>query len=118
MFVRCKTHLKKEYPQFQVEILLLHLLEGLVVVSHGTAWCPKGAPSREGMGGKGTPSHGMGGQRASHGEPGRVWEGTGQGGGWEGWQRGGRRSTQRQLKAQTTPSLLLRKVSRVALQLI
>ena len=75
----CKTHLEKEYPKFQVEVLLLHLLERLVVVPHGATRSAKGAATMDGMG-----ADGMGG--GWEGEGGRMWKRSWQGGGGQGWQ--------------------------------
>ena len=66
------AHLKKEYSEFQVEVLLLHLLERLVVVPHGATRGAKGAATMDGMG-----ADGMGG--GWEGEGGRMWERSWQG---------------------------------------
>ena len=94
------AHLKKEYSEFQVEVLLLHLLERLVVVPHGATRGAKGAATMDGMG-----ADGMGGRWESEG--GRMWEWSWQGGGGQGRQGRGRWSTQGQLEAQSTSPLLL-----------
>ena len=94
------AHLKKEYSEFQVEVLLLHLLERLVVVPHGATRGAKGAATMDGMG-----ADGMGG--GWEGEGGRMWERSWQGGGGQSRQGWGRWSTQGQLEAQSTSPLLL-----------
>ena len=104
------AHLEKEYSEFQVEVLLLHLLERLVVVPHGATRGAKGAATMDGMG-----ADGMGG--GWEGEGGRMWERSWQGGGGQGRQGRRRWSTQGQLEAQSTSPLLLSRDQHIDLRL-
>ena len=104
------AHLEKEYSEFQVEVLLLHLLERLVVVPHGATRGAKRAATMDGMG-----ADGMGGGWESEG--GRMWERSWQGGGGQGRQGRRRWSTQGQLEAQSTSPLLLSRDQHIDLRL-
>ena len=104
------AHLKKEYSEFQVEVLLLHLLERVVVVPHGATRGAKRAATMDGMG-----ADGMGG--GWEGEGGRMWERSWLGGGGQGRQGRGRWSTQGQLEAQSTSPLLLSRDQHIDLRL-